>query len=373
MFNDKGSGLGKTTNPDVPVSINSDMNAVLEINIDKEILSSQWAIHNPLNPKAWLLLAQSESDNNISHSRQSLNQAMQLSQNRTQILNDIYLEYLFKGDIDSALKTATRIVTNRSELFDNYFFDLYSLVDAEVLFSEFLMKIGESRSNEYLVWDKALNLAIEFGNDSLIEQILSFLPANHLPQENIIGNYLHKLSNDQSWSKIKPIWSKYANYQPILNQVSDPRFERFPDPIDTCWSSQPHSHVDVTAEGGSGLRVEFDGSNNTSFYHVSCLVAVEPNSSYDISWRWYGQNVTTRSGFFIEVTKPTNSQSTKLNSSKNGYGSWPWQSEFMEFETDQDTQLVKITMRRKPTSNLDNKISGTVLINDLALTKTNPS
>ena len=373
MFNDKGSGLGKTTNPDVPLSINSDMNAVLEINVDKEILSSQWAIHNPLNPKAWLLLAQSESDNNIAQSRQSLNQAMQLSQNRTQILNDIYLEYLFKGDIDSALKTATRIVTNRSELFDNYFFDLYSLVDAEVLFSNFLMKIEESRSNEYLVWDKALNLAIEFGNDSLIEQILSFLPANHLPQENIIGNYLHKLSNDQSWSKIKPIWSKYANYQPVLNQVSDPRFERFPDPIDTCWSSQPHSHVDVTAEGGSGLRVEFDGSSNTSFYHVSCLVAVEPNSSYDLSWRWYGQNVTTRSGFFIEVTKPTNSQSTKLNSSKNGYGSWPWQSEFMEFETDQDTQLVKITMRRKPTSNLDNKISGTVLINDLALTKTNPS
>ena len=344
---------------------------------NREALSNQWVTLNPLDPKAWLYLVQSQTTQSEVQSAQALNQAMQLAQNRTQILNDIYLEYLFKGDTESALNTATLIVGNRHELFDSYFFDLYSLVNSETLFDQFLMKIGhtenfkpeDAQSDQYYVWDKALSMAIAYDDEGLVKRILEVLPVDHTPQETIIADYLSKISKDQSWLKIQPIWTEYADYKPELNKVSDPRFESFPDSIGACWSSKPHEHVEVNTEGGSGLRVEFDGLSNTSFYHVKCLVALEPNSNYSLSWRWYGENITTRSGIFVEVSKPTKSKTMKLIASGDRYGSWPWQSEAMQFETDNETQLIEVTLRRKPTTNLDNKISGVVLINDIELIK----
>ena len=117
--------------------------------------------------------------------------------------------------------------------------------------------------------------------------------------------------------------------------------------------------------GARSLRVTFDGSANLDFRHLMQLVPVEPNTRYRFTAFLRTKELSTNSGIHFMVY-PRNPQSVALFT-PNLVGTQPWTLAETEFITSPETHLVEVVLRRIPSQKLDNKIQGTVWVDDVSL------
>jgi tetratricopeptide (TPR) repeat protein len=114
------------------------------------------------------------------------------------------------------------------------------------------------------------------------------------------------------------------------------------------------------------LRLHFDGTTNVSFRNVWQLVPVEPNRPYRFSGYLRTESVSTDSGIRFWITDAINRGALDVQT-HNVVGSQPWALEELVFTTSPETRLVRIDVLRIPSRKLDNKLSGQVWIDDIAL------
>ncbi|PYU14108.1 MAG: hypothetical protein DMG29_10385 [Acidobacteria bacterium] len=122
--------------------------------------------------------------------------------------------------------------------------------------------------------------------------------------------------------------------------------------------------------GARSLRVTFDGSANLDFRHLMQLVPVEPNTRYRFTAFLRTKELSTNSGIHFMVY-PRNPQSVALFT-PNLVGTQPWTLAETEFITSPETHLVEVVLRRIPSQKLDNKIQGTVWVDDVSLRAVSP-
>jgi len=146
-----------------------------------------------------------------------------------------------------------------------------------------------------------------------------------------------------------------------------------------AWRYMPVDGADMnfdedTAHSGSrSLRVVFDGSANVDFEHIWQWVVVEPNTHYRFSSYLKTEELTTDSGIRFQIedgSHPGNLPQFKLDPTRltpNIVGTQSWALDDMEFTTGPDTHLLRIVLRRVPSSRLGNKIRGTVWVDDVSL------
>jgi len=122
----------------------------------------------------------------------------------------------------------------------------------------------------------------------------------------------------------------------------------------------------VTHSGPRSLRVTFNGSANLDFAQLQQYVAVEPGRRYRLSCFLRTEGISTESGVAFEVEDardpPALNQFTPALT-----GTHPWTPAEVEFTTGPGTHLLLISLRRKPSQRLDNKLSGTVWVADVSL------
>jgi len=122
----------------------------------------------------------------------------------------------------------------------------------------------------------------------------------------------------------------------------------------------------VTHSGARSLRVTFNGSANPDFAQIQQYVAVEPARRYRFSAFLRAAGITTESGVGFEVEDARDPH--VLNQFTPALtGSHPWTAAEVEFTTGPSTRLLLISLRRKPSQRLDNKLSGTVWVDDVTL------
>jgi hypothetical protein len=112
--------------------------------------------------------------------------------------------------------------------------------------------------------------------------------------------------------------------------------------------------------------VIFDRTQNVSYQHLWQWVLVTPATRY----RFHGflriDHISTDSGMRFEITDPRRPNGLDVLTT-NETGTQPWTMEEAEFTTGPQTRLIRIALRRVPSARFDNKISGAVWVDDVAI------
>jgi tetratricopeptide (TPR) repeat protein len=141
------------------------------------------------------------------------------------------------------------------------------------------------------------------------------------------------------------------------------------------WREEPVSGVtygfdDLVAHSGKqSLRVTFDGSANFDFAQLLQFVPVKPNEHYRFTAYLHTEGITTDSGVRFLIYDPSDpSQPQTLT--PNTVGTNPWNQAQSDFSTGPQADLLVIALRRIPSWKFDNKLAGTVWLDDVSLVPT---
>jgi tetratricopeptide (TPR) repeat protein len=118
--------------------------------------------------------------------------------------------------------------------------------------------------------------------------------------------------------------------------------------------------------GVRSARLMFDGSENLSYEDLSQLVLVSPNSHYHFQGFLHTDHISTESGVRFQILDPRDPAHLDLFT-QNETGDRPWTQEQIDFNTGLRTHLILIRLVRRPSERLDNKLRGTVWIDDVAV------
>jgi len=120
-------------------------------------------------------------------------------------------------------------------------------------------------------------------------------------------------------------------------------------------------------EGARAVRIEFDGTRNVDYGNLLQYVLVRPNTPYRFSGHMRTDAITTDSGPRFQVFNAYE-PGKEFAATENVVGTSEWREQKVEFKTAGDTRLLVVRIARPTSRKLDNKIAGTVWIDDVRLT-----
>jgi tetratricopeptide (TPR) repeat protein len=138
------------------------------------------------------------------------------------------------------------------------------------------------------------------------------------------------------------------------------------------WREEPVSGVTydldrgVAHSGKQSLRVTFDGSTNLDFAQLLQFVPVKPNQRYQFIAFIRTENISTDSGVRFLIYDP-NHASAPRTLTPNIIGTNAWTEVATDVSTGAHTDLLIIALRRIPSEKFDNKLAGTVWIDNVSL------
>jgi hypothetical protein len=119
--------------------------------------------------------------------------------------------------------------------------------------------------------------------------------------------------------------------------------------------------------GSRSFQVQFDGTGNVDFQNLFQYVPVEPRTRYHFSAYVRTEAISTDRGICFEIVDPRHTSQVQIVT-PDVVGTNPWTAVQADLVTGPQTHLLRITLRRIPSWKFDNKLSGTVWIDDVALT-----
>lgn len=123
----------------------------------------------------------------------------------------------------------------------------------------------------------------------------------------------------------------------------------------------------VFHSGRQSMRVDFDGSGNFDFNGLLQYVAVKPAQTYHFSAYLRTEEITTESGIRFFINDPFHLGKIQVLT-PNFTGSNPWTLVNAEVTASADTDFLVVALRRIQSWKFDNKLRGTVWVDDIALT-----
>lgn len=138
------------------------------------------------------------------------------------------------------------------------------------------------------------------------------------------------------------------------------------------WREDPVSGAAFSAEsdvvhaGSRAHRITFDGSENLDFRNLWQFVPVEPRHRYHFKAFVRLEGVSTDSGIRFAINDAVDNARLQILT-PDFVGSHPWSLVEADFATGPETHLVTIAVRRVPSWKFDNKLRGTVWVDDVSL------
>jgi len=138
------------------------------------------------------------------------------------------------------------------------------------------------------------------------------------------------------------------------------------------WRAVPMAGVTVTLDsrdaidGGRSLRIEFDGTRNVDYGHLLQYVLVNSNTQYHFSGYMRTAAITTDSGPRFQIFDAY-APDKIFAGTENAVGTSGWTKQELKFKTPAGTRLLIIRVARPASEKFDNKIHGTVWVDDVRL------
>ena len=124
--------------------------------------------------------------------------------------------------------------------------------------------------------------------------------------------------------------------------------------------------TDEKHSGSRSARLIFDGTKNLSYEDLFQFVLVSPGTHYRFQGFLRTDQISTESGMRFQIVDPKHQQDLNVVT-QNETGTLPWTLEQIDFKTGPQTHLILIRVARRPSERLDNKLRGTVWIDDVSL------
>lgn len=122
----------------------------------------------------------------------------------------------------------------------------------------------------------------------------------------------------------------------------------------------------IVHSGTRSLRVSFTGGMNLDYAGVHELVPVHPETVYELQAFLRTEGVTTESGMCFEAIDPQHPQNGNfLTPALTGTNSWT--PVRVTVKTRPETHFLDVRLRRIPSRLFDNKLGGTVWVDDVTL------
>jgi len=192
----------------------------------------------------------------------------------------------------------------------------------------------------------------------------------------LVDGLLHQQRADDAvsvWNQALAItgWPRDSNPASSLvfnggfeHELLNGGFDWHEDPISgATYSSDPNG----VHTGERDIRVQFDGTTNINFQHLWQFVPVESNHRYRFTGYLRLDGISTDSGMRFLIFDPAHPAALQIQT-PGLVGSQPWQPVEQDVQTGPDTHLLVIALRRAPSWKFDNKLSGTVWVDDVSLT-----
>jgi tetratricopeptide (TPR) repeat protein len=122
-------------------------------------------------------------------------------------------------------------------------------------------------------------------------------------------------------------------------------------------------------EKHSGTRsasIAFDGTQNLAYQNLYQSVLVTPGTHYRFRGYLRTDKISTDSGMRFEIFDPKDMNNLDVLT-PNVTGTQPWTLEETDFTPGPKTRLIRIRVTRTPSQRLDNKLNGTVWVDDVEL------
>jgi hypothetical protein len=123
----------------------------------------------------------------------------------------------------------------------------------------------------------------------------------------------------------------------------------------------------IAHAGSRSFQVQFDGTENVDFQNLFQYIPVEPRTRYHFSAYLRSEGISTDRGICFEIVDPRHISQVQMVT-PDVIGTNPWTLMQTDLVTGPETHLLRITLRRIPSWKFDNKLSGTVWVDDVALT-----
>jgi len=122
----------------------------------------------------------------------------------------------------------------------------------------------------------------------------------------------------------------------------------------------------VVHSGTRSLRITFDGSANLDFQHLRQFLVVDPRHRYHFAAYLRTEGISTDSGIRFAVYDASSPSALPMLTADQ-VGTHPWSQVETELITGPQTHLLTIVLRRAPSEKFDNKLRGTVWVDDVSL------
>jgi len=223
-------------------------------------------------------------------------------------------------------------------------------------------------------WDAYLRWMMRLGMTDKTLKLWRRLIETAAPGTDIGLEYAHFLLEKKRIAESRAVWSRFMGNEYITNpgfeaEITQIGFDwRFWYDTNKNWEINRVS--DNTYEGGYALKIDFRGRENVSFHHVYQIVVGEPLERYRLSYAWKGLDITTDQGPFIEVA--SYDKKGLYLAGPMMTGSTDWQQEVIDFVLPEDSWAATIRIRRRPSDRFDNKINGTLWLDDFRIERMSP-
>ena len=124
--------------------------------------------------------------------------------------------------------------------------------------------------------------------------------------------------------------------------------------------------------GARSVSIAFDGTQNIEYQYLYQNVLVTPGTHYRFRGYLRTDQISTESGMRFEIFDPNDKKNLDVLT-PNEIGTQPWTLEETDFAPGPKTRLVRIQLARSASKRLDNRLGGTVWVDDVEIVPAVPT
>ena len=211
--------------------------------------------------------------------------------------------------------------------------------------------------------------------DALLNEAWEWLQAHSLAEPDLLGEYVSSLLGGGRYRRAISVQTAFMEIEHgakgdgnnLFNGGFDREFSG--SPLD--WRIYSADHAGAVrerhpeAEADWSLRLDFDGQANLNYSHVRQQAVVHPGR-HRFRARVRPDHLTTDQGIGFRIFDPKNWRRLNVFTAHVS-GTSGWKSVEERFTIPPGTELIEVWIVRRPSFKFDNKIAGTVWIDDVSL------
>ncbi|UCD33315.1 MAG: hypothetical protein JSV38_05450 [Desulfobacterales bacterium] len=243
--------------------------------------------------------------------------------------------------------------------------DAFQLLDTHVSknIAETIEALHKDNLRPLLEW------LMSWGRVEDAEKVWNIMNTSVILEKDIFLKYIHFLINNKRVNRAAEIWRTQTGIEGLTNagfenDITGRGFDwRYTPDNDDKWTIRRTTSISFAGE--HSLKIVFEGKENISFAHLYQIARVDPLKTYRLTYSWRSRDISTDQGPFIDIygydCKGFYFKGPMI------YGTNDWKEQDIEFTVPENCQSIVIRLRRQRSQRFDNKLAGTLWLDNFGL------